>query len=291
LFVQDSAWVSSPASLVELLGFDSLNCIMQVNASKCKYDFCKREIFILNWAVAIDPRIAEMMSLMEELSWLPANLHQRLVATFPEHQGIALSSVTRFLNGQVARPSKPWVSDAISLLKREKERKFSTSVTIPGNMQTSVYYNSEKDSARNIQDLAASLSLPQNVLASVISPGAPWSAKNVATRMIIVSAFPGAAGVGPVVQIDGKLGEHLPGSIFFFKETAYPTPGIILLFEGQDDPDQKLIGVIEGSKIVSEGMINELSDWKVTHFAFAKGWGTGDQISNGNWSSAGIGLR
>jgi hypothetical protein len=208
------------------------------------------------------------------LGWTTAELYSRIIEIEP-FENLAYSTVSRWMNGQTSRQNKPWVVYALQILDNEIE-KLSTSVTLPGKTQTGVYYNESLDSAFGL-DVA--------VNAWVVPGSSEWSVKSVSVKTLIVSALPGAAGVKAVVKITEQFGVHKPGTVFFFKETDYPTEGVVLLAEHHEDSDRKMLMVIE------DGKESPLKEWKLTHYAFAKGIGAGDVVSEGQWAQGGISFR
>lgn len=215
----------------------------------------------------IDPRLVEIQQLLDEL-----NLSVRWLS---REVSVANTTIMHWLEGKNkrAQTNKPWINAALEVLRAKKREKFSTSATLPGKAQTGVYYNESLDSAFGL-DVA--------VNAWVVPGSTEWSAKSVSVRTLIVSALPGAAGVKAVVKITEQFGVHKPGTVFFFKETDYPTEGVVLLAEHHEDPDRKMLLVIE------EGKESQLKEWKLTHYAFAKGVGAGDVVSEGQWAQGGI---
>jgi hypothetical protein len=180
---------------------------------------------------------------------------------------------------------------ALVRLNEEVAKKFSTPAQLTGKEQTGVYYNNSTDSASSFDP--AALFRSQQVTAWVVSPNSAWSAKSMSTKLFTISAFPGAAGLA--IQFTEEFAGFRRGSVFFFRETSYPSDGIILLLESITGDQSYRIGWIDpsisGSDIQSaEGVVN-LSEWKLTYYCFAVGWGPGDQVNDGKWSSNGISFR
>lgn len=239
----------------------------------------------------MDERATEIRDALKELSWGISDFIREFFKAYPKHSGIHSSTIYRFINGESTEKRRKWVNDGLAVLRKSLADFSTQNPHLEISRQNSSNI-SNLDSALRKQ--AVEMSIEIEIKAILASPGSPWSAKSETYMIRVGGAFPGAAGLP--VQLEEKLGNIYAGSVLIFKPvvTNYPKEGVILLFEGYNDPDSRLIGWIDsnsGSKIQTAGKDQSLTDWKPTHYAFAVMWGADRQLTDTKTSTSGISPR
>lgn len=206
--------------------------------------------------------------------------------------GMSHTALRHWLESPSARPRDDEQVDRVLNLVREKKGKLSTqSQTGRQSNTTPVYTGTELnlDSAQ-LNRLLEMTSRTQ-ITVEVVDPKELWSAKNVTTKMIIGSAYPGAA--GRAIQLSDGIGNNLfPGQTLVFrrKEDDYLAEDLYMIFS---NGEQELIGWFDPLKDsrsiqTTTGSV-PLSDWKATHEAFAVMWGKFGELTENRVSLKGIG--
>lgn len=209
-------------------------------------------------------------------------------------------TIRSWLTGKYAPKNDAiWTNIELILFEREgilasQAQKFSTSDQQAVLRETSVYYNSEMDSARGLSLADMGKLAASSITASVtlLSGSSSWSAKSETVKLRL-SALLGAASIHIVI---GKDYENLrKGSVLSFAPTDIAEPGLYLVFQAAEpgNEDQYLLGIIKPTQSTTihgiDGDPYSLSDWRPIGYAIAASWGPGDEKRSVRIEMGGIG--
>ncbi|MBS1725384.1 MAG: hypothetical protein JST51_01590 [Armatimonadetes bacterium] len=221
-----------------------------------------------------DPRASGFLNRLEavgkSISWLSREIN------------VTRESLRQYLYG-LARPRDEsiWAKIDSAILLQEATV-IAQSGKKPIEKQTDVYYNPNHDSASgfSVNDLSAAFDTLKATVRSV-PIGTAWSAKNIGTLTVEVSALLGAA--SEKISLVGDLENIKSGSIVVFQATSDPIPGLYLLFSSRTDQDLRMLGWINGARptqIQTGVNTYDLADWEPIGYAIAVAWGPGPRKNN-----------